>query len=105
MSQIFVGDAVECKFRGKSFRQGQVTDIRADGTVDIKYETGETEFRVHPSNIRIPTNDAFASAGERTGKAMRATGKNMKTFGDRVLKHLLAEDGHSPAADTVRCVP
>ena len=102
MSQIFVGDDVEAKFRGKSYRQGQVTDIRSDGTVDIRYDTGEIEYRVHPSNIRIPTNDAFAAAGERTGKVMRATGKNMKTFGDKVLKHLMADDGSSPGADAVR---
>jgi hypothetical protein len=38
---IEVGMPVEAKFRGLTYKQGHVTNVRADGTVDISYIDGE----------------------------------------------------------------
>ena len=157
MEEVFLGSPVEAKFRGTTFRTGVVTNIRNDGTADITYEDvslpsqnwvryldlndelfsppdlqGLTEYRVLPSNIRLPQGDPdkFSSAGEATGrkivdctlpfiifmifwmlsrsigKALRKTGKKIATFGDKVLKHLMAGEEHPAerARGTVRSI-
>jgi hypothetical protein len=37
-----VGMEVEAKFRGLTFRPGNVTNVRPDGSVDIAYVDGDT---------------------------------------------------------------
>lgn len=46
-----------------------------------------------------PAN-AYARAGEVTGTALRKTGKQLTSFGENVIKHLLAEE--EPPAPQVR---
>ena len=36
-----IGMSVEAKYRGIKFRQCSVTNIRADGTVDVTYTDGD----------------------------------------------------------------
>ncbi len=38
---IQIGMSVEAKFRGLTFKPGNVTNVRADGTVDITYVDGD----------------------------------------------------------------
>lgn len=53
---IQVGMMVEGKYRGQAFRPGNITNIRADGSVDIAYIDGEQVDNFHAAISIILTD-------------------------------------------------
>jgi hypothetical protein len=51
------GFLVEANYRGRGrWLAGSISRDRADGTYDVHYDNGETEFRVTEDNVRIASN-------------------------------------------------
>ncbi|CAM9461130.1 unnamed protein product, partial [Phaeothamnion confervicola] len=61
-----VGDAVEANFKGKGrWFKGKVRLLHRDGTIDVRYDDGDTEERIEPANVRQFDGSGGGGTGDR----------------------------------------
>jgi hypothetical protein len=63
-SALTVGDKVEAQFKGgKKWFPAKITAVNRDGTYDVRYDDGDSEWEVLPERVRKPGASAGQSAG------------------------------------------
>jgi ribosomal protein L27 len=84
------GDEVEALFRGKGTKwfPGRISNLNSDGTIDIRYDDGDTEVGANPLNVRFkdaqsrPAMSTF-NEGDRIEALFK--GKGTKWFPGTIL--------------------
>jgi hypothetical protein len=66
------GDAVEVRYRGKTWRPATVTGVREEGSYDVDYGCGETERGVPPPLVRTPQAPTSPQRAAASSAARRA---------------------------------
>ena len=76
------GDKCEARFRGKSSSKmypGKVTRIHGDGSIDVKYEDGDSDRNLKPSHVK-----ALDSGSDRSRSRSRSPSRGRMRVGTRV---------------------
>ena len=76
------GDKVEARFRGKSsakYYPGKVTRIHGNGTVDVRYDDGDSDRNLKPSHVK-----ALDSGSDRSRSRSRSPSRGRMRVGTRV---------------------